>query len=442
MTCVAHVPILAAARDLIAKVEQAGARVLIPSKNLVDLVWTTRPPPRKAPIYEHKLEFAGERASDKLVKLSKFCLDFVATERAQRQDPYFGSDGSTYVVTALDEVAWLLNLRGDSVPYTPVFPAYVTLANVLQPGQLVPQVLVTLYTDWDLMPRPTLDYLTSIDVHVARYESIWTVLKEPYAKHHVLLAAPQASYAVSQAWCGAEGSLVVLPPGDNWIAQSKAVKNPAELNGMRQSYLRDGAAWVRWIAHLEAELQAFNKVNEWGAAERLMKSRAQHPLYRGESYAPISATAGNAALPHYGPSAGTSAVIDPRTPYLCDAGGQYADGGTIDTTRTTFFRVGGTRPTEEHKRAFTRVLQGHIAIDSARFPEGTSGSQLDALARQPLFQDGYSYTHGTGHGIGSFLGVHEGPHGIGIGLTPPFKIGNVVSNEVRSFSFFFCCCTD
>lgn len=430
-----HNLILAVAKDLIVRIEQAGGRVRLPAKNLVDLIWKGRPAPRKEPIYEHPLKYSGEKAADKIVRLTHFCREYVARQRQVRQDPLFGSHGFTYVVTALDEVAWLLNLRGDSVPFTPVFPAYVTLANVLAPGQNTPRILVTLYVDWDLVPTESkvLSYLQKeLGAHVAQYQDIWTVIQEPYEEHHVLLAAPQASWAVAQAWRGKSENLVVLSSQDNWIAQTKASKNATELAGLRAAYLRDGAAWVRWISHLERDLQNGTQVNEWQAAERLMCARQKDPLYKGESYGPISASGGNAALPHYEPSKDESQVIDPRTPYLCDAGGQYLD-GTIDTTRTTFFYVGGTRPTSEHQRAFTRVLQGHISLDQAKFPQGTSGAQLDALARQALFQDGYNYNHGTGHGVGAFLGVHEGPQGFG--STFPFAPGHIISNEVRFFPF-------
>lgn len=195
----------------------------------------------------------------------------------------------------------------------------------------------------------------------------------------------------------------------SFITDRKAIKTPEELNGMRDCHLRDGAALIHYFAWLEQKLLSGDKLDEVDAADRLEQFRAAQEHFVGLSFATISSSGSNGAIIHYKPEKETCKVIDPTQIYLCDSGGQYFD-GTTDVTRTFHF---GT-PTDYEKRCFTRVLQGHIAIDEAIFPKGTTGYLLDPFARQALWKDGLNFLHGTGHGVGSFLNVHEGPHGIGI----------------------------
>lgn len=186
-------------------------------------------------------------------------------------------------------------------------------------------------------------------------------------------------------------------------------------------HLRDGAALVRWFAWLDEKIGHGYEITEYEAAYRLEVFRSEAQFYQGPAYESISATGPNAALPHYIPPRHDSRVIERTTPYLIDSGGQYRD-GTCDTTRTVHFG----KPTPEQSEAFTRVLQGHIALDSAIFPEGTNGIQLDVLARRALWKDGLNYLHGTGHGVGAFLNVHEEPY---FGKNMLLKPGQVISNE-------------
>jgi Xaa-Pro aminopeptidase len=213
-----------------------------------------------------------------------------------------------------------------------------------------------------------------------------------------------------------------LYPGPAFVEQYKAIKNDIEIRGFRNAYLRDGAAMVRFFAWLDEKMRNNEPVTEWGAAQRLSDFRRQNEYFICLAYENISATGGNAALPHYSPTRGTASFINTTTPYLNDSGGNYLD-GTCDTTRTVHFGA----PKQEQMEAFTRVLQGHIAIDSAIFPEGTTGQQLDVLARKALWKDGLNYMHGTGHGFGSFLNVHEGPHGFSSSF--PLVPGHVITNE-------------
>jgi len=201
-----------------------------------------------------------------------------------------------------------------------------------------------------------------------------------------------------------------------------AIKNDTEMEGLRRAYLRDGVCYVQFLAWLEDKINKGYDVTEWEAAHRLTEFRRKAKHFMGLAYENISATGPNAALPHYSPKKNESEMISRNLPYLNDSGGQYRD-GTCDTTRTVHFG----RPDPEQCEAYTRVLQGHIAIDSAVFPEGTSGNQLDVLARRALWKDGLNYLHGTGHGFGSFLTVHEGPHGFSSNV--PLVPGHVVTNE-------------
>jgi len=204
---------------------------------------------------------------------------------------------------------------------------------------------------------------------------------------------------------------------------AKACKNPVELAGSRAAHRRDGAAMCRFLCWLEGAA-AESRVTELDAAARLEQERRKDPLYRGPSFATISAAGPNAALPHYRVSEETSRVLEPGSLYLVDSGGQYPD-ATTDITRTVAL---GT-PTDEMRRHFTLVLKAHVAIALAVFPAGANGAQLDGLARRPLWQAGFDYDHGTGHGIGSFLCVHEGPQRIAKTSLVALKPGMLISNE-------------
>jgi len=207
----------------------------------------------------------------------------------------------------------------------------------------------------------------------------------------------------------------------------KAIKNSTELEGFRQCHIRDGAALARYFSWLEEQLNNGVKLNESQGSDQLAKFRSELDHFRGLSFQTISSTGPNGAIIHYAPDPDDCDIIKKDQIYLCDSGGQYLD-GTTDVTRTWHF---GT-PTQEEKRAFTRVLQGHISIDTAIFPTGTTGYLIDSFARRALWQDGLDYRHGTGHGIGHYLNVHEGPHGIGTRIAlnaSPLKPGMTISNE-------------
>ncbi|PWN45512.1 Creatinase/aminopeptidase [Ceraceosorus guamensis] len=422
---------------LLPRLTSRDSSLQFPTRNLVDEIWRSRPPPNLTHIYAHPLKYAGVTAGDKLTRV----VEWLKSKGAAGDGQNF-SEGSAFFTAELDQIAWLLNLRGASIPGSPLFPAYLVVSS--KSSGSTGGYLATLFVS-SLLLLPGSDArkcVESLGVEVKDYADVfpwllqgrWRGSEQPGKvdsddqARPTLVAGEKVSYAVVNA----VGEHRVILLRSTPIAIWKACKNEAELAGMRAAYLRDGASWARWAAWLdEAVRRRHRKVDEWQAAQQLRSVREKDPLYAGfDAYPSISASAEDAALPHFEtPEDGSARVIDRLTPYLMDSGGQYFD-GTIDTTRTVHFG----RPTSEQKRAFTRVLQGHIAIQQAVFPRGTTGATLDCLARQPLWRDGYNYLHGTGHGIGAFGNVHEGPQGFsqssGGALIPvPLEEGMCISDE-------------
>jgi len=242
------------------------------------------------------------------------------------------------------------------------------------------------------------------------------------SKDAKVLVGNSTSLAVAEA-VGRDHVVIARSP----VTDMKSIKNETEIEGFRQCHIRDGAALCRYFAWLEDQLSIGRELNESQAADQLEKFRSELDLFRGLSFTTISSTGPNGAIIHYSPDPQDCAIVKKDQVYLCDSGAQFTD-GTTDTTRTWHF---GT-PTDEEKRAFTRVLQGHIAIDQAVVPNGTTGFIIDSWARRPLWEDGLDYRHGTGHGVGHFLNVHEGPHGIGVRIAynnSALKSGMTISNE-------------
>ncbi|KAI7867803.1 peptidase M24, structural domain-containing protein [Spinellus fusiger] len=366
--------------------------------NLVDAAWgKDRPSPPKDLVFVHPIQFAGKSHQEKLRDLQTHINNKHA----------FG-----VIVSALDEIAWLFNLRGSDIECNPVFMSYA----------LVTRTAATLYVDEAKLTEDVRQHLDGI--HVKPYASVFddlNQLSKELSDTNVLLVNPKTTLAVEVA----VGTNVREEA--SFITQQKAIKNEAEQQGFRNCHVRDGAALTRYFAWLEQQLKEGVSLDEVDAADRLEKFRSVQDLYVGLSFDTISSTGSNGAIIHYKPEKPTCKTIDPKEIYLCDSGAQYRD-GTTDVTRTYHFG----QPTAFEKRCFTRVLQGHIAIDTAVFPKGTTGYLLDPLARAALWKDGLNYLHGTGHGVGSFLNVHEGPHGIGIHISYnriPLAAGMTVSNE-------------
>ncbi|KAF7720703.1 hypothetical protein EC973_006318 [Apophysomyces ossiformis] len=366
-------------RQLQKELEAVSSSLVPIEANLVDLAWGSgRVSAPQDLIIVHPVKFAGKTHHDKLSDLR----DYISNK---------GAHG--IVVSALDEIAWLFNLRGSDVECNPVFYSYA----------LVTQNKVTLYVNEAKVTEEVRAHLGS-EIKLKPYEAIFDDLRQYTADltdlSKKLLINPKTSVAIVMAVGGHN-----THEDRSFITDAKAIKNPTELKGMRDCHLRDGAALVRYFAWLENQLLSGAAIDEVDGADRLEQFRAEQEHYVGLSFDTISSTGPNGAIIHYKPEKGLCKIIDPNLMYVCDSGGQYKD-GTTDVTRTFHFG----KPTSYEKRCFTRVLQGHIAIDSAIFPKGTT----DPFARHALWKDGLDFRHGTGHGVGSFLNVHEGPHGISV----------------------------
>ncbi|KAJ7167509.1 peptidase M24, structural domain-containing protein [Mycena filopes] len=390
----------------------AGSKLVCQLKNLVDEVWNPKPMRSTGAINVHPLKFTGRAADSKLSELRQTMATFSATASVTGAAIFMPtlSDQTIfqYLVTPLDDLVWLLNLRGNDMFSQPFFYAYlfVSAKNAIlfiDPKKVTPEVQ---------------DYLTGLGVETQAYGSVWDFLKaegERDAKSPVLVD-PKASYAVIQA-LGLKATVIASP-----INAAKAIKNEVEIQGFYNANLRDSVAMVRWYGWLEEQVYLErNPVTEYDAQRKLAWYRCLEEYWTGDCHY-ISAYGPSAALPHYEAEEDDCLVIGRDAPYLIDSGQQYLD-GTIDTTRTVHFG----KPTKEQKRAFTRVLQAHIGVDALIFPAGTTGTQLDGIVRHHLWKDGMNFGHGPGHGIGSYGLVHESSTGISVPFV--FKPGHAVTNE-------------
>ncbi|KAK3811248.1 MAG: Creatinase/aminopeptidase [Benniella sp.] len=373
---------------------------LVPIQNLVDLVWEDRPP----------------RPASKLKVLTTKTTGRTHTEKIQQLRQDLEKKGvAGFVVSGLDEVAWLFNLRGSDVHCNPVFFSYA----------IVTPEYVKLYLQEKSVSQDVIDHLGP-EVTIRPYETLFDDLRDLapilQANKQKFLLGTRTNLALAVA-LGKGNTTEARSP----VTDAKAIKNDAELEGMRQCHLRDSAALISYFAWLEEQLANGVELDEADGAARLEQFRAEQAGFVGLSFDTISSTGPNGAIIHYKPEKPTAARINADLVYLCDSGGQYID-GTTDVTRTLHFRT----PSAHEKRCFTRVLQGHIAIDTAVFPDGTSGYLLDILARRALWADGLDFRHGTGHGVGAFLNVHEGPHGCGTRIAYndiPLVPGMTLTNE-------------
>lgn len=366
--------------------------------DLISLCWKDRPGLPKDKIFELNLHYAGESRVAKIRKI-----------RAQLSK----NNAQYYLISKLDDIAWLLNLRGRDIAFNPVFLAYLWLG--LEE--------CTLFIDPHRVPEDLQTSLLSEGIDLRFYQEIEGYLKKLPAEHSSVYIDSTLNAALRKR----------LNPehcieGKALIQHEKAVKNATEINHMREVMIKDGIALVRFYRWLE-EFIPSGYLTESDCAIQLQQFRSQQNKYFGESFPPIVGYRANGAIVHYRPDAKTSAILKPKGLLLIDSGGQYLD-GTTDITRTISLGAASL----EEKAAFTNVLKGHIALASIHFPEGTTGGQLDVLARMYLWKNGQNYGHGTGHGIGFFLNVHEGPLSISpMAATPrgrtPFKAGMITSNE-------------
>jgi Xaa-Pro aminopeptidase len=371
---------------------RADAELVALSDNPIDAVWTSRPAPPIAPIQQLDERYAGEAADAK---------------RARMGQEVARAGAEVAVIGAPDSIAWLLNARGADLPFNPLFLSFALLHA---------DGAVELFVDpRKLAPGQNLGNGVSLQA----IGGFAAALGE--AGGRAVLVDPKTTSVHVLQTLEAAGAKVI--EGDEPCVLAKACKNPVELAGARAAHRRDGAAVCRFLCRLAREVGA-RAVTEREVAAWIDDERRRDPLYRGPSFETISAAGPNAALPHYRVTDASNRVIEPGSLYLVDSGGQYLD-ATTDITRT--IAVG--TPTAEMRRRFTLVLKGHIAIARAVFPTGTTGAQLDSFARQALWQAGLDFDHGTGHGIGSYLCVHEGPQRIAKTGAVALKAGMIVSNE-------------
>ena len=379
-----------------------GAKLVPVESNPVDAVWSDRPEPSPAPALVHDDALAGKPSAEKRAEVA----DWLKQE---------GYDAA--VISALDSIAWLLNIRGSDVEHTPVALSYL-IANDDGTAELfIAQEKVT--------PELTQHLGNAVTV---RPRSEFPAALEGFKGKTVAVDPDYGVAAITHAL--ERGGASVVSERDPAILP-KAIKNPAEVQGHRDAQARDGAAVAKFLHWLSVAAPQGGET-ELSAAAKLQALRDETGVLRDTSFDTISAAGPHAAIPHYRVDEDSNLPIAPSSVFLCDSGGQYAD-GTTDITRTVW--IGPGEAPVEVKDRNTRVLKGHIAIARARFPQGTAGSQLDAFARQFLWQAGLDYAHGTGHGVGAFLGVHEGPQRISksgggqAGTDQELFAGMILSNE-------------
>jgi len=390
-----HTP--AEVTSLTAACAKSGGKLVPLDDNLIDAIWPDQPPPPLGRVFAHGLEYTGQASLDKRNEIGQ------ALEHEKI---------NAVVLTAPDSIDWLLNIRGNDVPNAPLALAFA----ILHTGGAL-----DLFIDERKLDDEVRAHLGN-DVSVYATKALGPAL-DKLGHDHLNVAFDGSSGA---SWINrrlsASGATVI--PRTDPCQLPKAIRNTVELAGVRAAHLRDGVALVNFLAWLDREGPG-GGVSEISAADVLDDMRKRDPLYLGPSFPTISGAGGNGAIVHYRVSPATNRTLENGSLYLVDSGGQYRD-GTTDVTRT--IAIGA--PSDEMRDRFTRVLKGHIAIATARFPKGVTGSQLDPLARRALWEVGLDYDHGTGHGVGSYLNVHEGPQRISKGhSTVALMPGMVISNE-------------
>ncbi len=383
------------AARLQASVEGVGAKFRFLSRNLVDAIWKDQPPRPLDPLRLQSTRYSGETRARRLARVR----EKMAAEGCR-----------AHVLSALDTIMWVLNIRGRDVAFNPVAICYL----------VIEAKRATLYVD-PAKVTPAVGKVLRKVVRLRPYEAVGSDLGEIGRRHwRVWVDTDTASRWILDRLRGAEIHGAVSP-----VVAMKARKNPVEMEGMRNAHRRDGVAMVRFLKWLEDHVES-GELTEISAADRLEEFRREGELFQGLSFDTISGYAAHGAIIHYSATPQTNVRLRPRGIYLLDSGAQYLD-GTTDITRTIL--LGGTA-TRRQKDRFTRVLQGHIDLALVRFPEGVRGLRLDTLARLPLWRVGLDYQHGTGHGVGAHLNVHEGPQSIGPRCRgASLEVGNVLSNE-------------
>ena len=382
------------AKDLIADLRKQGGITLRTNLDPLRTIWPDRPVIPENPVEIYPLEYAGEAAHDKIARI----------RQALREKH---ADGM--LMAALDDIAWTLNLRGSDVHCNPVFVSYLLIA----PND------VTLYINKVKLSSQVEAYLKAEGVGVAPYEEVRKGLKDYFA-YNILLDPNEVNYKLYKSVTRE------IVEEESPVKRMKTVKNEREIAGFKSAMLKDGIAMVKFLKWLQSRLSTLNSpLSEISVSDKLTALRAEQPLYRDISFDTIAGYQEHGAIVHYEATPETDVVLKPEGLLLLDSGAQYLD-GTTDITRT--IALGPVN--DEMKRIYTLVLKGHIQIELCKFPSGASGTQIDVLARQALWREGLNYLHGTGHGVGSYLNVHEGPHQIRMEWKPaPLVEGMTVTDE-------------
>ena len=383
------------------KISEIGAEFVAVKTNPIDEIWVDQPAPPLAPITTHSMRFAGKSSQEK---------------RMSVLDRLIGAKQDAALITSLDSIAWLLNIRGGDVPFTPLALSFLLIC---ADGKV----------HWFVDKRKLLPHVTKnfdSDIIIQDIEQIGLILKEIVSKLTNISVDKSRVPIFLVSVLENAGTKVINGPDPCLLP--KACKNDIEVEGIRAAHIRDGVAMTFFLAWLD-KMAPKGLVTEISAAEYLEDCRSRGNLVRDLSFRTISGTGPNGAIVHYDVTSKTNKLLQPGDLYLIDSGAQYLD-GTTDVTRTIYITGPDGGPSSEEKDRFTRVLKGHIAIATAEFPIGTCGSQIDILGRKFLWEVGHDYDHGTGHGVGSYLCVHEGPQRIAKGSGgEALKPGMVISNE-------------
>lgn len=356
-------------------------------------IWEDRPSIPANAVEIQPIEYAGEAIQDKMARVRRALRDVHA-------------DGM--LISALDDIAWVLNLRGSDVHCNPVFVSYLLIASDK----------ATLFVNEQKLPAEVKGYLSQAGVSIAPYDSIQKGLRD-YFEYNILLDPDETSYTLMNA---VDRKRIIRQKSP--IPSMKSVKNESEIKGFHSAMMRDGIAMTQFLYWLDTHIGK-EPVTELTVSEKLYQLRSKQPLFRDISFDTIAAYQEHGAIVHYEPTTDSDVKLKPEGLLLVDSGGQYQD-GTTDITRT--IALGSV--TEEQKQVYTLVLKGHIQLEILKFPVGVSGTQLDALARKDLWAAGMNFLHGTGHGVGSYLNVHEGPHQIRMEYRPePLRAGMTVTDE-------------
>lgn len=380
-------------KDLSCSLRKLGGITLRTNLDPLEQIWENRPSLPANPVEIQPLEYAGETLASKVARIRMSLRELHA-------------DGM--LVSALDDIAWTLNLRGTDVHCNPVFVSYL----------LIESDKVSLFVDDNKLSPEVKQYLQDNQVSLYKYNKVEKCL-ESYSEYNILLDGNETSYYL---WKSVKCQEIVAAGSP--IPAMKAVKNKAEIEGYRSAMLKDGVAMVKFLKWLKPAVEAGGQT-EISIDEKLTSLRAEQKLFRDISFDTIAGYAQHGAIVHYEATPETDVVLKPEGLILIDSGAQYQD-GTTDITRT--IALGAV--SEEMKHVYTLVLKAHIQLELVKFPDGASGTQLDAVGRECMWREGYNFLHGTGHGVGSYLCVHEGPHQIRMEWMPtPLRAGMTLTDE-------------